>query len=212
MPAAPRLTNTKRVLDVFPALSQSPILSDFGWSPLILEGFYANLPFFTSGSGSDSDNPPLLTETPSTPLRGLLALHVRRGDFETWCDNTFTWTMAFTGFNSFPALPDQYAPSRNDPVEVSRGHCLPSIPQIVEKVLKVAAGAPHITRVYVMTNAPRPWLAQLKAALSAAHNWADGIATSRDLKLSWQQKFVAEAVDMYVGQRAEKFIGNGVSA
>ncbi|KAJ7765301.1 hypothetical protein B0H16DRAFT_1717847 [Mycena metata] len=54
--------------------------------------------------------------------------------------------------------------------------------------------------------------APYKRTLSAAHDWIDGIGTSRDLELSWEQKFVAEAVDMHVAQRAEKFIGNGFSS
>ncbi|KIJ91245.1 hypothetical protein K443DRAFT_655241 [Laccaria amethystina LaAM-08-1] len=43
--------------------------------------------------------------------------------------------------------------------------------------------------------------------------WAwDGIATSRDLQLGWEEKYVAQALDMYVAQRAEVFIGNGFSS
>ena len=34
---------------------------------------------------------------------------------------------------------------------------------------------------------------------------------SRDVKLSWEQKYVAQAVDMLIGQRAQVLIGNGVS-
>ncbi|KAJ7789194.1 hypothetical protein B0H14DRAFT_2945210 [Mycena olivaceomarginata] len=206
------ITNTKRVLDVFPALSKSPILSDFGWSPLILQEFYDNIKYFAPVSSLDGA--PLLTETPIAPLKGLLALHIRRGDYENWCNNAYSNAMSFTGFNSFPELPDKYTPPKIDHTqktsEVVRKHCLPTISEVVEKVL--AANTPQITRVYVMTNAARPWLAELKAALSAAHNWVDGIGTSRDLQLSWEGKFVAEAVDMYVGQRAEKFIGNGFSS
>ncbi|KAJ7881139.1 hypothetical protein B0H14DRAFT_2706275 [Mycena olivaceomarginata] len=188
------ITNTKRVLDVFPALSKSPILSDFGWSPLILQEFYDNIKYFAPVSSLDGA--PLLTETPIAPLKGLLALHIRRGRLRE-------------------LLPDKYTPPKIDHTqkktsEVVRKHCLPTISEVVEKVL--AANTPQITRVYVMTNAARPWLAELKAALSAAHNWVDGIGTSRDLQLSWEGKFVAEAVDMYVGQRAEKFIGNGFSS
>ncbi|KAJ7185222.1 hypothetical protein C8R46DRAFT_1287610 [Mycena filopes] len=206
------ITNTLRVLDVFPALSSSPILSDFGWSPLIIEGYYTNLPHFTTSLGFEEL--PSMRETPTDPLRGLLAIHVRRGDNETWCSDAYRHRMSFTGFNSFPALPDKYVPPEGEDtaanVEHTQRHCLPSIPQIVEKVL--AVNAPHMTRVYVMTNAPRPWLEDLKGALSVAHSWADGVRTNRNLELSWEQKFVAEAVDMYVGQRAEKFIGNGFSS
>ncbi|KAF8190282.1 hypothetical protein K438DRAFT_1971153 [Mycena galopus ATCC 62051] len=93
-----------------------------------------------------------------------------------------------------------------------RRHCLPSIPEIVAKVLAVTARAPHLTRVYVITNAEHPWLEELTAALRTAHHWADGIGTSRDLQLSWEGKFVAEALDVYVGKRAEMFIGNGFSS
>ncbi|KAJ7024495.1 hypothetical protein C8F04DRAFT_1131254 [Mycena alexandri] len=206
------ITNTPRVLDVFLALSQSPILSNFGWSPLILEGYYRNLQYFRSPSGLD--DPPSVKETSSLPLNGLLALHVRRGDYESWCNNAYRNRMSFTGFNSFPQLPDKYTPpGRHDSAadaEITRSHCLPSIAEIVEKVLAVSE--PHITRVYVMTNAPRPWLVDLKGNLSTARHWPDGVGTSRDLELSWEEKFVAEAVDMYVGQRAEKFIGNGFSS
>ncbi|KAJ6562658.1 hypothetical protein B0H19DRAFT_1069255 [Mycena capillaripes] len=207
------ITNTLRVLDVFPALSKSPILSNFGWSPLILAGFYANLKYFTA-SPQDSDGLPSLTETPTTPLNGLLALHVRRGDYETWCHDAYRNAMSYTGFNSFSELPDKYThpPVDDAPesAEFARKHCLPNVAEIVDKVMAVAK--PRITRVYVMTNAPREWLAELRAALGAAREWPDGVGTSRDLELSWEGKFVAEAVDMYVGQRAEQFIGNGVQA
>ncbi|KAJ7765284.1 hypothetical protein B0H16DRAFT_1661582 [Mycena metata] len=205
------ITNTLRVLDVFPALSHSPILQHFSWSSLVLDGFYRNLEYFMTPSRYDE--PPDTIEAPSL-LDGLLVLHVRRGDYETWCNDAYRNRMSFSGFNSFPELPDKYTPpgkkhSVSDS-EMTRSHCLPSIPEIAQKVL--AVNDPHITRVYVMSNAPRPWLADLKRTLSAAHDWIDGIATSRDLELSWEQKFVAEAVDMHVAQRAEKFIGNGFSS
>lgn len=198
---------------MFPALSASPILSDFGWSPLILEGFYDNIKYFASSSDLDGSTP-LLTETPLAPLRGLLAVHIRRGDYETWChDGAYLNAMPYSGFNSFPELSDKYTSPPRDKKhahsEKTRKHCLPTIPEVVQRILAVSA--PHITRVYVMTNAPRPWLTKLKGALHTARHWADGVGTSRDLQFSWEGKFVKGAVDMYVGQRAERFIGNGVS-
>ncbi|KAJ7096994.1 hypothetical protein C8R43DRAFT_1092389 [Mycena crocata] len=206
------ITNTIRVLDAFPALSRSPILSDLGWSPLILEGFNSNLQFFTSPSDFDPSFPAM---THITPLKGLLVLHIRRGDYETWCpDGAYRNAMSYTGFNSFPVLPDKFSPLKENGSEQTEGetlrHCLPTFTQIVEKVLSV--NEPHITRVYVMSNAPRPWLAELAAALRAAHRWTGGVGTSRDLELSWEAKFVSEAVDMHVAQRAEKFVGNGFSS
>lgn len=76
---------------------------------------------------------------------------------------------------------------------------------------RIAKG-PELRRLYVMTNGDRAWLAELKHALkSAAEGQWDEIVTSRDLSLSREQKYVAQALDMYIGQRAQSFIGNGVS-
>ncbi|KAF9451156.1 hypothetical protein P691DRAFT_797246 [Macrolepiota fuliginosa MF-IS2] len=44
-----------------------------------------------------------------------------------------------------------------------------------------------------------------------AWSW-DEVSTSRDLELGWETKYVAQALDMYVGQRAEVFVGNGFSS
>ncbi|KAJ7112026.1 hypothetical protein C8R43DRAFT_153314 [Mycena crocata] len=234
------ITNTERVLDAFPALSRSPVLSDFGWSPLILAGFQNNSQHFaalaSSGSSTTAIEPSsssslnsTSTTTDTSPLRGLLALHIRRGDYEIWCPEAYKSAMSYTGFNSFPALPEHFAPFLPNGTQVSeeemRRHCLPDVQEIVERVVAVAAvGAGDklddidrpvveggIRRVYVMTNAKGPWLAELRAALEAAMPGV-GVSTSRDLELSWEGQYVGEALDMYVAQRAERFIGNGFSS
>jgi hypothetical protein len=119
--------------------------------------------------------------------------------------------MPYTGFNSFPSLPDKYAPPPVDDEKNSMyalKHCLPSIPEIVQKIRATADNSTE--RVYVLTNASREWLEELVRAVKEAHPWA--VSTSRDLALSWEAKFVSGALDMYVASRAEKFIGNGVRA
>lgn len=40
----------------------------------------------------------------------------------------------------------------------------------------------------------------------------DEVSTSRDLDIGWEAKYVAQGMDMYIGQRAEVFIGNGFSS
>jgi hypothetical protein len=134
---------------------------------------------------SDFD-PPSPTKTYITPLKGPLTLHVRRGDYEFWCNDAYNNAVSFTGFNSFSELPHKYLPPERNgserTCEITRKYCLPSIPDIVEKVLTI--NAPHISCVYVMTKAPRPWLAELKAALRSAHDWLGGVGMSRDLRLS----------------------------
>lgn len=106
-----------------------------------------------------------------------------------------------------------------------RGGVLASDEERVRRMLR---------KVYIMTNGDREWLDQLKVALyedarrsanmSDANSemdlqydydfeWSwDEISTSRDLELGWEAKYVAQAVDMYVGQRAEVFVGNGFSS
>ncbi|KAJ7243969.1 hypothetical protein C8J57DRAFT_1083351 [Mycena rebaudengoi] len=203
------VTNTVRVLDVFPALSASPILADFGWSNLILGAFRDNLQHFSTAAGRALIPP--TNSTSITPIVGLLAVHVRRGDYETWCINTFRNSMPYTGFNRFPSLPDKYAPPPVDDEKNSKyalKHCLPSIPEIVQKIRATADNSTE--RVCVLTNASREWLEELVRAVKEAHPWA--VSTSRDLALSWEAKFVSGALDMYVASRAEKFIGSGFSS
>lgn len=67
-----------------------------------------------------------------------------------------------------------------------------------------------LRKVFIMTNAPREWIQELKEAFQKVGEW-EYIVSSRDLELNWEQKYVAQAVDMYIGQRAQVFVGNGVS-
>lgn len=150
-----------------------------------------------------------------------MALHIRRGDFEQHCQNLALWGSDWNGFNCHPDFPDQFTvpPGPNDSPErmqIYMKHCYPTIPQIVEKVMAVknarrGKGTP-LRKIFIMSNGSKEWLAELKAALmqEGPGEW-DGIHSSRDLTLSWEQKYVAQAVDMHIGQRAQVFIGNGVS-
>jgi 2-succinyl-5-enolpyruvyl-6-hydroxy-3-cyclohexene-1-carboxylate synthase len=88
-------------------------------------------------------------------------------------------------------------------------HCFPTIRQIVDKVNEVQKVSDGLRNVYVMTNAAVPWLEELKAVLMKVYNW-DQVASTEDLELSWEQKHIAQTVDMMIGQRAQVFIGNGV--
>ena len=82
----------------------------------------------------------------------------------------------------------------------------------------------RLKKVYIMTNGNREWLNELKEAIIAdaraskspgGSGWEfewewEGVTTSRDLDLGWEEKPVAQALDMYVGQRSQIFVGNGV--
>ena len=89
-----------------------------------------------------------------------------------------------------------------------------------------SVGNELLKRIYIMTNGDGELLQELKQALmddaersktpGETNDWEfewtwEGISTSRDLELGWEEKPVGQVLDMYVGQRSELFIGNGVS-
>jgi hypothetical protein len=131
------------------------------------------------------------------------------------------------GFNEFPGLPDRFSPpevpsaGNASPEELTRyrAHCFLEIPQIVARVREVrTALLPEtpLSRVYVLTNGRPEWLAELKDALQAdalgsgLDAWTH-MGTSRDLRLTREQKHNAQAMDMAIAQRADVFLGTGVS-
>lgn len=67
----------------------------------------------------------------------------------------------------------------------------------------------QLRRVFILSNARRLWLADLKDKL-AKDGW-DNVISRRDLTLDKQQRGVSVAVDMSIAEKAEVFVGNGVS-
>ncbi|KAI9061497.1 hypothetical protein FKP32DRAFT_1575844 [Trametes sanguinea] len=212
----------KAMLDIWPSLSVSPVLTHFGWSPLVELAFDTNRHLFLPVSPLIpylSGQPFTSNAERYTMIPGLMAIHIRRGDYEQHCVNLANWGSTYLAFNSFPEMLDQFnPPPRGGPrgevaiQEFYRPHCYPTIEEIVERVHEVrrTPAGRGIRRIYIMTNGDRAWLAELKEALRRADHW-DSVATSRDLVLNLEQKYVAQAVDMLVGQRAQVFIGNGFS-
>lgn len=87
-----------------------------------------------------------------------------------------------------------------------------------------SVGNKMLKRIYIMTNGDRQLLKELEQALMddaerskfSNGDWEfkwtwEGISTSRDLELGWEEARVSQALDMYIAQRSELFIGNGVS-
>jgi hypothetical protein len=125
------------------------------------------------------------------------------------------------GFNELPGLRDRFSVASvgNEKRELYHAHCFPEIAQIVGRVREVRTAllpATPLSRVYVLSNGRPEWLAELKDALQADAResgldaWTH-IGTSRDLRLTHEQKHNAQAMDMAVAQLADVFLGNGVS-
>ncbi|KAF8799245.1 hypothetical protein BYT27DRAFT_7228035 [Phlegmacium glaucopus] len=89
-------------------------------------------------------------------------------------------------------------------------------------------GNKRLKRVFIMTNGDKALLQELKQALmddaerskmpsDETNGWDfewtwEGVSTSRDLDLGWEEKPVGQALDMYTAQRSELFVGNGFSS
>ena len=199
-----------------PIIYNSPIIRLFRWSTLIEKAFETNLDFFTRKEPQD-----LVPSTASDPypvIPGLLALHVRRGDFDWHCSNLLYWASEFAGLCQLPGLPDAFTPPKRNPGKYTQQEtddfmraCYPSVEQMVDKVKEIRGTeqGKGLNKIFIMTNGERGWVRDLKDAFSAMGGW-ELIASSRDLELSIEQKYVSQAVDMLIGQRADVFVGNGV--
>ncbi|EIW51761.1 uncharacterized protein TRAVEDRAFT_156917 [Trametes versicolor FP-101664 SS1] len=214
----------KAMLDIWSSLSRSPILTHFGWSSLVELAFDTNRDFFSSPTVLE----PYLSGRPYTTnadrysmIPGLMVVHVRRGDYEQRCTDLADWGSTYLAMNSFPDLPDQYSPPLHGEGlaevtrvrELVRSHCYPNVQEIVDRVklVRESPAAQGINRIYVMSDGDPTFLHELALALHHDAPW-DSIATSRDVILNVEQRFISQAVDMLVGQRAQVFIGNGFSS
>ncbi|KAF8622518.1 hypothetical protein AX15_006958 [Amanita polypyramis BW_CC] len=207
---------SKKVLEVWPALSQSPVIKQLGWSPLVHSAFNTNRHLFQP----QSPKTPPTTQTdealslPFPPLEGLLAIHIRHGDYVEHCKGLASWSSQFNGFNRFDELPDKLEVPEGGNTNIQeyyRKHCYPTISEIVSKVSSVRQKVSGLRGLYIMTNEQSEWVNELIRALRTSEKW-DAISSTKDLSLTREQRYVSQALDMYVGQRARAFIGNGWSS
>ncbi len=204
------LFGSKDLLSLWPSLSVSPILTSFAWSPLVQSAAMRNFLLHTPDSTTSLyiDNNALSTS------RGLVAIHLRRGDYIRHCPRLAKWNSTFMGYNQFPSLPDRFPllPSTaplEEREEYYTEHCWPSVEQIVEKLAEVRRVFPGLKRVFALTNGWVWWVNQLRDAL-VKDGWED-MKSSLDVVLDREQSYVAVAVDMAIAERAEAIVGNGVS-
>ena len=203
-----------RMADAWPQLLASPVLTEWAWSPLVTS-------IVTQNGALIHPDIELLDMRRRVDLKGLLAVHLRRGDFKGHCENLADWRSEYNAFNARPDFDDQFdippgggeGKHTDETLAWYMDHCFPDIPRIVKRVLEIRADAASqgrtLDRVYIATNGERDWIKKLTTALSEATTWK-GIATSRDLELNWEQEFVKQAADMFIATKAEVFVGNGV--
>ncbi|KAG1887719.1 hypothetical protein F4604DRAFT_1500109, partial [Suillus subluteus] len=134
-----------------------------------------------------------------------------RGDFQDHCIHLGKWSSNWNVFNMFPEFSDKFqrptdggwGKTSEKNMQMHMQRCFPTIDQIVEKVSEQP-----LTHIYIMTNGVVAWVEELKEACWNSGNW-DQIQSSCDLDITWEQKFVVQALDMLVAQRSELLIRNG---
>ena len=207
---------SSRVHDGLPVLLNSPITKLFGWSPLIEDAFMLNKHLFALSRKL----PPPTRGLRYPPIPGLLALHVRRGDFEAHCPVLRRWNTRFSGLNTQPGTIDRDVElTKNEDgsftqraIDAFQRACYPSTNQIVQRVrqIRMTEEGKGLRNIFIMTNGSPEWIEQLKEDLMKDYPWKQ-ISSSLEMRVTWEQKFTAQAVDMMIAQRADVFIGNGVS-
>ncbi|KIO23715.1 hypothetical protein M407DRAFT_107536 [Tulasnella calospora MUT 4182] len=111
--------------------------------------------------------------TTSPTIKGLIAVHLRRGDFKMHCHWLADRIEPFAGWNQFPFLLDRFSPPESAPGYLGRGknhelymsRCWPEIDQIVRRLREIRRLHPGLERVFVLTNGKKDWVDRLKRAL-----------------------------------------------
>ncbi|KAF9244153.1 hypothetical protein BU15DRAFT_71717 [Melanogaster broomeanus] len=159
---------------------------------------------------------PYLSKLPVLTRLGMVALDPRGLRSESWSGIPARPLMAGRpGARSqwHPVLKDREDPRHSsENMQAWMDHCYSTQEQIVAKVKKARDEAQEpLKYIYVMSNAPVPCIQDLAEALRGLGG-LEHVESSRDLTLTWDQKYVAVALDMMAAQGAQLLIGNGWSS
>ncbi|KAG8990815.1 hypothetical protein FRB94_013086 [Tulasnella sp. JGI-2019a] len=128
---------------------------------------------------SSSHDFPSSSSNTSQTIKGLIAVHLRRGDFKLHCHKLADISDPFMGWNQFPYLLDRFTPPPKgeglkgslDVITRGRKHdlymerCWPEIDAIVKRLREVRRLHTGLERVFVLTNGKKEWVELLKRAL-----------------------------------------------
>ncbi|KAF9485830.1 hypothetical protein BDN70DRAFT_870720 [Pholiota conissans] len=210
----------RRSVSLWDAFKDAPVSRLLRTSPTVQAAVDANAHLFQPARPH--------TNTRANPLESVFSIHVRRGDFKQACLEHAALNSTFYNWNLLPFLPDKFDPPPPPPgITLLKGtntpeneaaflaRCLPFPEAIAHKVREARREYREHTGhrldvLYIMSNDGTTWLDALKETLRA-DGW-NRIVTSRDLRLTAQQKDVGVAVDMDIGRQSAVFIGNGWSS
>ncbi|KAJ3970023.1 hypothetical protein EV361DRAFT_950940 [Lentinula raphanica] len=103
------LFGTKRILPILSSLLESPILANFAWSPLVLSAVARNFAILQPDNLNDLyPSSPSYSHSNAGVLSGLVAVHLRRGDYSRHCYRLVGWDDEYMGVNQYEKLPDRF--------------------------------------------------------------------------------------------------------
>ncbi|KAJ7504088.1 hypothetical protein B0H11DRAFT_2353118 [Mycena galericulata] len=189
-----------RVLTLWDSFSHSPIVS-----AAVDRNTYLFIP--------RGPRPP--HSAPRNPFQRMLALHLRRGDYEGHCRGMTYINLVFYSWNLFPHLPDRFGSEPDVPGKDERflTRCWPDVAGVVKKAAEARCdylthaasgngthGDATLDVMYLLTNEKSSWIDGLKETLGKDGPGADT-----------EQTDVSMAVDMEIARRAAVLVGNGTS-
>lgn len=139
----------KALHDVWTDFAASPILTHFGWSPLVELAF-------------DNDREVISPTTVFEPPLSAIPTH-RRGDYEGHCEHLARCSSSFLAFNALPQLEQLDPPeggawgeNTHENLAIYRKHCYPAVTRVRE--VQQTEHAQGLESAYIMTNGAVPWV------------------------------------------------------
>ncbi|KAG8215522.1 hypothetical protein J3R82DRAFT_9171 [Butyriboletus roseoflavus] len=183
-----------RILSLFDSLAASPILRDFSWSPLVQSVLARNFALLQPRSA----NTILSSDPTKATLDGLLAVHLRRGDYVRHCPNLAKWDCQLHGHQPTPIAPRPLRPA-----------CAARRPRRQARLLPRALSPNDGTARRAAARDPGT-TSQYTAARVRALERVDVGARQPPGRARGGR--VVRGVDMAIAERAEVFVGNGFSS
>ncbi|TFK19551.1 hypothetical protein FA15DRAFT_674319 [Coprinopsis marcescibilis] len=235
-----------QIRSVVPLLIDSPVLKYWDWSTLVHNGVERRirklgLSSSSTSTSSISTTPTLPANSTTTTIPGLLAIHLRMGDYKRHCRRLVEWRSGFMGFALTGEVPAKDVfnvsgavaglPSPDAVEAYYMKRCLPSVQEVVERAGEVkkdweathakdpSLGSTPLAKVLILSNGWTSDVERLQDSLRV-NGWEvvdrkEDKEESRnslvDSRLDWEERDVGDAIDMGLAQRADVFLGNGFS-
>ncbi|KAF8312137.1 hypothetical protein DL93DRAFT_2229261 [Clavulina sp. PMI_390] len=221
------LFESDRINSIWKGFARSPVLTEFNWSPLVLQAVEHNAHLIRRASrlwnnkGTATDVDPAKEYVPR-----LVAVHIPHGGWRSYCDE-ISEHGEFNGWAHLTADSSRVLPNADawHPPWARKQYAfdrcfIDDVHRIARKLDSVRhtrvrdpyfadASRGDLDTLFVATDAEEDWIEDLKAIL-APRGW--DVITSWDLELSARERGVSTAINMEILSRAEVFVGAGFSA